>query len=285
MTPQERQLVDDLFDRLSKMESAPRDPDAAAAIAQGMRIAPNAVYALVQTVLVQDEALKQAHHRIEELENQSAPPQNQGGGFLDNMRGAIFGQGQSQGSLPQGSVPNVRPPEVGSRPVWNSGQVLPQASPGHYDQGGYGQHDQGGYGQPYGGPQAPMGGGMMGGGIMGGGGGSFLGTAAASAAGMIGGSLLLNSFRGMMGGNRQAFGDTATTGDRNPWSDQSRSSLARDAGINDIGSKDDLAAQDRAQDLAQDREDDNNSRAGLFDSASDDDQDDTDFGGGDSDFA
>ena len=28
MTPQERQLVDDLFDRLSKLESAPRDPDA-----------------------------------------------------------------------------------------------------------------------------------------------------------------------------------------------------------------------------------------------------------------
>ena len=178
MIPQERQLVDDLFDRLSRMESAPRDPDATAAIAQGLRIAPNAVYALVQTVLVQDEALKQAHHRIEELENQSAPPQNQGGGFLDNMRGAIFGQGQSQGSVPQGSVsqgsvPNVRPPEVGSRPVWNSGQVLQQASPGHYDQGGYG-------GQPYGGPQAPMGGGGMGGafggGMMGGGGGSFLGS-------------------------------------------------------------------------------------------------------------
>ena len=60
MTPQERQLVDDLFDRLSKMESAPRDPDATAAIAQGLRAAPNAVYALVQTVLVQDEALRRA---------------------------------------------------------------------------------------------------------------------------------------------------------------------------------------------------------------------------------
>src|SRR6201996_6898969 len=164
MTPQERQLVDDLFDRLSKLESAPRDPNATAAIAQGLRIAPNAVYALVQTVLVQDEALKQAHHRIEELESQDAPPQAQSGGFLDSMRGAIFGQSQSQGS-----VPNVRPPEVGSRPVWNSGQVLQQS--GHSDQGGYGQ---GGYGQPYGGPQAPAGG-MMGGGMMGGGGGSLLG--------------------------------------------------------------------------------------------------------------
>src|SRR6202012_3641296 len=90
MTPQERQLVDDLFDRLSKMENASRDPDAAAAIAQGLRIAPNAIYPLVKTVLVQDDALRRANSRIQELESQSAPQQSQGG-FLDTMRGAIFG--------------------------------------------------------------------------------------------------------------------------------------------------------------------------------------------------
>src|SRR5579863_10658537 len=73
MTPQERQMVDDLFDRLSKTESAPRDPDAVAAIAQGLRVAPNAIYALVQTVLVQDEALKRANSRIQELETANAP--------------------------------------------------------------------------------------------------------------------------------------------------------------------------------------------------------------------
>src|SRR3984957_11164029 len=174
MTPQERQLIDDLFDPLSKLESAPRDPNAVAAIAQGLRIAPNAVYALVQTVLVQDEALKQAHHRIEELEASGAPEQNQQGGFLDSMRDAVFGQGQ-----PHGSVPNVRTPDIGSRdagsrPVWNSGQVMQQAqSPGRYDQGGYGQ--------PYGSPQGQMGapmGGAFGGAMGGGGGSSFLGTAA-----------------------------------------------------------------------------------------------------------
>jgi hypothetical protein len=275
MTPQERQLVDELFDRLSKMESAPRDSDAASAIAQGLRIAPNAIYPLVQTVLVQDEALRRANSRIQELEAQSTPQQSQGGGFLDTMRGALFGQGQSQGS-----VPNVRPPEVGSRPVWNSGQVLQQAGP--HDQGGYGQRDQGGYGQPYGGPQVPGGGGMMGGG----GGGSFLGTAAATAAGMVGGSLLLNSIRSMMGGGHQAFGGTALA-DRatsaSPWTDQSNSSLARDAGINDVGSRD-LAAQDYAQDLAQDREDDDLRAADERDDLEADAND--DFGNdGDSDFA
>ena len=111
MTPQERQLVDDLFDRLSKVESAPRDPDAASAIAQGQRVAPNAVYALVQTVLVQDEALKRALSRIQELEAGGAPAQNQSGGFLDSMRDTISGQGQ-HGSVPMYALPRfpiVRP--------------------------------------------------------------------------------------------------------------------------------------------------------------------------------
>jgi uncharacterized protein len=262
MTPQERQLIDDLFGRLSKLEGSPRDPDAVAAIAQGLRGAPNAVYALVQTVLLQDEALKRANHRIEELEAGEAGGQQQSGGFLDSMRDAIFGQGQ-----PHGSVPNVPPPGAGSRPVWNSGQVMQQGQyPGQYNQGPY---NQGPYGQPYGGPQGPMGG-TTGGGAMGGGGGSFLGTAAAAAAGAVGGSLLLNSVRSMMGGSRAGFGDPTTVinekvVNESPWSgDQSRGDLARDAGINDI-------------DSANSRDD--NSRAGFFDTASnDDDHDDLDSG-------
>jgi uncharacterized protein len=252
MTPQERQMIDDLFDRVSRLESAPRDPDAVAAISQGLRKAPNAVYALVQTVLLQDEALKRANSRIQELEAASAPAQSQsGGGFLDSMRESIFGQSQ-----PRGSVPNVRPPENPSRPVWNSGQVMQQAqAPGQYGQAP-GQYNQAPYGQPYGAPQAPMGGG-----------GSFLGTAAAAAAGTIGGSLLLGSIRSMMGGSHTGFGGTpATVVDETivnqaPWGDQSKSDLARDAGINDVGSS------------SSDRNDDN-SRSGLYDTASDDHDDD-----------
>jgi hypothetical protein len=254
MTPQERQLIDDLFDRLAKLENAPRDPDATAAIAQGLRGAPNAVYALVQTVLVQDEALKRANSRIQELEAEDAPQQPQSAGFLDSMRETIFGQNQ-----PRGSVPNVRPPATGG-PIWNSGQVMQQAQvPPHYDQA------------PFGAPQGPP---------MGGGGGSFLGTAAAAAAGVVGGSLLLGGIRSMMGGSHLGFGDAKGIGDRaeSQNRDQSDSDLARDAGINDIGSSPNRA--------------DDHSRAGLFDSAAnDDDHDDMDldsddFGGdGDSDYA
>ncbi|MBV9461676.1 MAG: DUF2076 domain-containing protein [Bradyrhizobium sp.] len=257
MTPQERQLVDDLFDRLAKVESAPRDPDAIAAMQEGLRKAPNAIYALVQTVLLQDEALKRANARIQELEQAQAPQQQQsGGGFLDSMRDTIFGKEQ------RGSVPNV-PPPAPSRPVWNSGQVLPQSQGGgRYDQGPYGQ---GGYGPPgYG--QQGYGQGGSGAPPFGGGGGSFLGTAAAAAAGVVGGSLLLNSIHGMMGGHAAGFGNTTiiNEGSSNPWGSQADSSLSRDAGINDIGRSDansrnsmfDQAALDRQQDADQDQDDD-----------------------------
>ena len=176
------------------------------------------IYALVQTTLLQDEALKRAHARIQELEG-GEPEQQQSGGFLDSMRDAIFGQNQSRGS-----VPNVRPPEVGSRPAWNTGQVLQQGTrPGPIQPGSI---------RPALRRTA---------GADGGGGGSFLGTAAAAAAGVVGGGLLMSSIRSMMGGGHQSgFGDSAGLGGgggRTPWSsDQSGSDLARDAGINDIGS-------------------------------------------------
>lgn len=265
MTPQERQMIEELFDRLARVESATRDPQAEAAIAQEWQRAPNAAYALVQTVLVQDEALKRANARIQELESAgAAPEQNQQGSFLDSMRGSMFGQGQSRGS-----VPNVPPPPSSGRPAWNTGQVLGQ-------QGG--PQDQ--YGAP---PPMQQGGG---------GGGSFLGTAAAAAAGAVGGSLLLNSIRSMMGGGHQGFGDGGAfaggrSGGGNPWSsDQSGGSLARDAGVNDVGSSNrndgdrssqfDQAQADADQDQDQDQDDE--------DDFADDESDDFDDGG-DSDYA
>src|SRR6202051_2315712 len=71
MTPQEQELVEELFDRLAKLENMPRDPAAERLIADGVRRAPHAAYALVQTALVMDEALKSANARIEELLSQS----------------------------------------------------------------------------------------------------------------------------------------------------------------------------------------------------------------------
>ncbi|WFU73681.1 DUF2076 domain-containing protein [Bradyrhizobium sp. CB2312] len=272
MTPQERQLVDELFDRLSKLENAPRDPDAITAISDGLRKAPGGVYALVQTTLLQDEALKRAHNRIQELEAAHAPEQQQqSGGFLDTMRDTLFGGSQSRGS-----VPNVPPRE--QRPVWNTGQAMPQTQPG-YGQPPYGQA----YGQGPGQGQAPG----YGAPPVGGGGGSFLGTAAAAAAGVVGGSLLLSSIRGMMGGgHQQAFGDTTIIEERGgggPWGgsgDQSGGSLARDAGLGDIGLSRD-SRQGFSDQASNDRDNNDQNYDDDHDDGNMDMADDSDFGGGD----
>ena len=220
MTPEERQLVDDLFTRLASVEKTPRDPAAAAAIAEGLRRAPSALYTLVQTALLQDEALRRAHERIQQLEAGGADNQAvSGGGFLDQMRDTLFGS-----PAPRGSVPNV-PPAPSGRPAWNTGEALQQTGQaGRFDQG----PDRWPYGTPP--PQA--------------GGGSFLGTAAAAAAGAVGGGLLLSSIRSMMGGGEaraSSFGDSGSFGRSSNSSggagDQSGSNLARDAGVNDLGSQ------------------------------------------------
>src|SRR5215831_15985022 len=127
MTPQERQLVEDLFDRLAKLESAPRDPEAQRAIAEGLAQAPNAIYPLVQTVLVQDEALTRADARIRELSGEE-PGAPAGGGFLDSMRQALTGRT---------SVPSVHPsgPDQPD-PRWNRGTAFNAAAPAPAPAGG-----------------------------------------------------------------------------------------------------------------------------------------------------
>jgi hypothetical protein len=208
MTPQETQLVDELFDRLAKLEATPRDPAAEGVIADGARRAPHALYALVQTALLQDEALKRANARIEELQAQAngaaEPAPRPGASFLDNMRAAI-----SPGST-RGSVPNVRvqayPPQPGLGPQ--------AAAPGC---------------------AAPSFGA----------GGSFLGTAASTAAGVLGGALLLDGIRSMFGhrfgseANASTFGsldgERTSLWGRSTGGSAADSDLARDAGIDHIG--------------------------------------------------
>jgi hypothetical protein len=250
MTPQERQMVADLFDRLGSLEGGQHDPDAERAIREGLARAPNAVYALVQTVLLQEEALKRANTRIEELEHavNPGPAQTQSGGFLDSMRSVFAGQSR-------GSVPSVRtggqPGGQGSSGAWGA-SPSPPPPPGYQPQPGYPAPPPG-YMQG-----APMGAPMMGGG------GSFLGTAAATAAGVIGGSMLLNGIRNAFGagGSHQTFGSGLPGGGSSPWSNTGGGELSREAGVGDIGrpgNDDPLARQDALQDAQQDAADDDNS--------------------------
>jgi uncharacterized protein len=236
MTPQEQELVNQLFDRLAKLESDSRDPNAERLIAVGLRRAPHAVYVLVQTALVQDEALKRANVRIEELQAQVGGQEQQGSGsFLDSMRDAVLGR-----SEPRGSVPSVHS-QVQSSPI---------TAPPYRPQPGY----------P---PQTPGPGLAPGVGPAFGSGGSFLGTAASTAAGVIGGGLLLNSIRSM-------FGEHAGLGGHEGGGPGARAA--------------DLAQQDRDQDQDQDQDDDDQALADQ-DQDQDQDQDAGDFGGDDTDYA
>jgi uncharacterized protein len=271
MTPQERQMVADLFERLGSLEGNQRDPDAERAMREGLARAPNAVYALVQTVLLQEEALKRANTRIEELEHavNPGPAQTQSGGFLDSMRSVFAGQSR-------GSVPSVRtggqPGGQGSSGAWGNSPPPPPPPPGYQPQPGYPPPPGYMQGPPM---SAPM---------MGGGGGSFLGTAAATAAGVIGGSMLLNGIRNAFsaGGSHQTFGsgyEGGGFGSSSPWSNSSGGGeLSREAGVGDIGRRgnDDLARQDALQDAQQDAADDD-----YADDSADDAGDYSDDGGTD----
>ena len=211
MTPQERELVAALFDRLAALETNPRDPEAERLVTQGLARAPHALYPLIQTVLLQEEALKRANARIEELEGNTAEPRN--GSFLDNMRGTLFGHGTAGGrDDARGSVPSVRPSGVWNTGQPNSGVAPPQPQPTQTMPGQVAS-----------------------------GAGSFLGTAAAAAVGMIGGSLLFNGIRGLMGGGHPAaLGSYEPTGAaRSPWGNEaSGDDLARSAGLDDVGTRD-----------------------------------------------
>jgi hypothetical protein len=226
MTPQERELILDLFDRLASLERNPRDPQAEAAIREGLRDAPNAMYALVQTVLVQDEALKAANARIQQYEGGAAAPPQQERGFLDNMRDTIFGRDE-----PRGSVPRVQPgaPQGRADPWGRDRDGPPPQS--YQQQQPYQQ-------QPYAEQPRP--------------GGSFLGTAAAAAAGVIGGALLMNGIRSAFAGHQAGpfSGAFDQLSGRNPGAG---SDLSREAGLNDIGGRS-LSQQDAAQDAQQDQD-------------------------------
>jgi hypothetical protein len=213
MTPQERELVRDLFERLARLEAQPRDAEADEVIEQGLRRAPHAVYPLVQTVLLQDEALKRADAKMRVLEAQlsGGTQDEEPRGFLDNMRETLFGEPRPGGLARRSSVPSASAP------------ALPEAQ----------------------GMQQPPGRA-----------GSFLGTAAAAAVGVIGGGLLLDGIRSMFAGREGTFAglSEARAGEpASPWAKPEGGELGQQAGLDDVGlGRSGVDEGDRAQ------------RSGLF---------------------
>jgi uncharacterized protein len=270
MTPQEAQLVDDLFNRLAKLESVPRDAAAERLVSDGLQRAPHAVYALIQTALVQDEALKRANARIEELQAQTADAQaveQRPASFLDTMREAVTGRAAARGSVPsvRSPVSDIQPQNRQSEDS-QSEKFQPQGS---QPQGGYPPPPPG---YPGGAPFSP--------------GGSFLGNAASTAAGVIGGSLLLNSIRSVFGqhaGSGPGSSGGSAGASSSPWSNTAdpgaaNSDRARDLGADRNRSQGDEARNDQQGDVESVADTDDEYNADDSDDAGND-----DFDAGDSD--
>ena len=182
MTPEERQLIAGLFDRMRSYGAPDKDREAEALIAQSVRANPDATYMLVQSVLVQEQALEASNNRVQDLEEQlramesaQEPRGSRSGGFL----GGAWDSGR-RGEEARSSVPQVgaraTPSTYESRSPWSQGSYQPQSQP---------------QSQPQQAPPAPSGGG-------------FMKSALATAAGVAGGMVLADSLRNMLGGGAHA---------------------------------------------------------------------------------
>jgi len=185
MSPEERQLLTTLFDRVRTASATPRDREAEDFIDRATREQPYATYYLAQAVVVQEKGLEAAANRIRELEDrvrefEEGESQHhrseQGGGFL----GSIFGSGQSQQSAPSSrSGPWADAPRRSYR---------------------INRDDDDGYRAPP--PSGPWGSQAYAPSA----GGSFLRGALGTAAGVAGGMLLANSLSGIFGSHMNSLG-------------------------------------------------------------------------------
>ena len=178
MSPEERQMLTDLFERVRGQANAPRDRDAETLIADAIRTQPYAPYLLTQAVLLQEQALHAADQKMQEMQAQvahlqdelahaQAQPAPNSGSFL----GGLFGGGAARPTPQQPAAPPI------------PGAVAASSSPAMRPQ-------QQSYAPPQGGPaagpwgaQQPQQGG-------------FLKGALGAAAGVAGGMLLAEFIQG-----------------------------------------------------------------------------------------
>jgi hypothetical protein len=200
MTPQERELLEGLFTRIRASSGGPRDPEADAFISEQVRQSPQAAYLLSQTVIVQEEALKAAAAKIDELNGQIADledkarsAQQQPASFLGGIGKSFLG-GDSQRVVSRGSVPSAGGPRDYSNPdagAPRTGGIGMPAAPAPGSR--WTQQGRPLAAAPEAQQQA--------------GGGSFLKGALGAAAGVAGGMLLANSLSGLFKDGNPAGGD------------------------------------------------------------------------------
>lgn len=225
MSPEERQLLTGLYDRIRGAANAPRDQEAEALIEDATRAQPYAPYFLAQTVLVQDQALRAANDRLQELEGKVKDLQGQAasgprpGSFLSGL-GSLFGGGGPSAPPQRAPLPPTSSPPGGR---WNQ----PPPPQGYAPSG------------PAPGPWGGQGGSP---------GGGFLTGALGTAAGVAGGVLLADSIRGLFAGHNNSLGIGTGFGGMG-----SGGGLGGETTVNNYyGSDGSLSQQDAAQDAQQD---------------------------------
>lgn len=207
MTPEERQLLEGLFNRIKTAAPAETDKEADELIGKSMKDMPHAGYVLSQAVIVQEEALKAAVAKIEELEGhveelETKASQNAGNSsFLGGIGKSLFG----------GNEPPERPNgerSSGERSFGRGGSGVPSTRsasgisvpPPPGAQGSSAWTHQG---------AAPAGQQAAGGG------GTFLKGALGAAAGVAGGMLLANAVGGLFSGKNNPLGISSANASEN----------------------------------------------------------------------
>ncbi len=96
MTPDERNMISDLANKIAKTPAPPRDPEAEDFVRTHIGNRPDALYLMTQTVLIQNMAIQQAQRQISELQ------QRAGGSSVSPVSGGSFLGGAS---TPTSSAP------------------------------------------------------------------------------------------------------------------------------------------------------------------------------------
>lgn len=209
MTPDEQQLIQDLFVRLGQQGAAGKDRAAETLILQELRRNPDAAYLLVQTAIVYEHQLGELENHIRDLEQQLQDA-NRGAGTRGDAGSFLGGRLGPSRAAPQENAASLARVRSGALDE-SAGRASPWSQ------------------QPA--PAAQQGGG-------------FFRSAMATAAGVAGGMMLGDGLRGLFGGGQHDASGQNALADADRTQDELQDQLAaRDAELAALDADDD-AAQD-----------------------------------------
>jgi hypothetical protein len=115
MTPEEREMLTELADKIAKTPAPAHDPEADEFIRSNIGKRPDALYILTQTTLIQNLAIQHAHQEIQELKQRLAQPS------AAQPASSFLGTGPTPGDARPGGVPGSSP--------WSSPTPVPPPIP------------------------------------------------------------------------------------------------------------------------------------------------------------